>query len=298
MSHSSPESAARLRLALSMLLFGTIGIFRRGIALPSTVIALVRAAVGTVFLLALLLLRRQRLSLSGIRRNLLPLLLSGAVLGFNWILLFEAYQYTTVATATLCYYMAPIFVLLASPLLLGERLTRRRAVCAAVALGGMALVSGAAEGGLPTGGEGKGIALGLAAAALYAAVVLLNKRLRDIPAYDRTIVQLGVATLVLLPYAPQGAGILAADGQTLMLLLVMGIVHTGLAYALYFGTAAILPAQTLALFSYIDPIVAVLLSALLLRETMGAAQWLGAAAVLGATLVSELSPRAGRERRS
>lgn len=297
MTHSSSESAARLRLALSMLLFGTIGIFRRGIALPSTVIALVRAAVGTVFLLALLLLRRQRLSLGGIRRNLPALLLSGAVLGFNWILLFEAYQYTTVATATLCYYMAPIFVLLASPLL-GERLTRRRAVCAAVALGGMALVSGAAEGGLPSGGEGKGIALGLAAAALYAAVVLLNKRLRDIPAYDRTIVQLGVATLVLLPYAPQGAGILAADGRTLALLLIMGIVHTGLAYALYFGTAAILPAQTLALFSYIDPIVAVLLSALLLREGMSAAQWLGAAAVLGATLVSELSPRAGRERRS
>lgn len=297
MTHSSSESAARLRLALSMLLFGTIGIFRRGIALPSTVIALVRAAVGTVFLLALLLLRRQRLSLGGIRRNLPALLLSGAVLGFNWILLFEAYQYTTVATATLCYYMAPIFVLLASPLL-GERLTRRRAVCAAVALGGMALVSGAAEGGLPSGGEGKGIALGLAAAALYAAVVLLNKRLRDIPAYDRTIVQLGVATLMLLPYAPQGAGILAADGRTLALLLIMGIVHTGLAYALYFGTAAILPAQTLALFSYIDPIVAVLLSALLLREGMSAAQWLGAAAVLGATLVSELSPRAGRERRS
>lgn len=297
MSHSSPEGAARLRLALSMLLFGTVGIFRRGIALPSTVIALVRAAVGTVFLLALLLLRRQRLSLGGIRRNLLPLLLSGAVLGFNWLLLFEAYQYTTVATATLCYYMAPSFVLLASPLL-GERLTRRRAVCAAVALGGMALVSGAAEGGLPTGGEGKGIALGLAAAALYAAVVLLNKRLRDIPAYDRTIVQLGVATLVLLPYAPEGAGILTADGRTLALLLILGIVHTGLAYALYFGTAAILPAQTLALFSYIDPIVAVLLSALLLREEMGAAQWLGAAAVLGATLASELSPRGGRERRS
>lgn len=288
LSPHSRTGAAKGRLALSMFLFGTIGIFRRGIALPSAFIALVRAAVGTVFLLALLLLRRQRPDFAAIRRNGITLLLSGALLGFNWLLLFEAYQYTTVAVATLCYYMAPIFITLASPLLLRERLTRRRLLCAAAALVGMALVSGVTEGGLPVAGEGKGIALGLAAAVLYAAVVLLNKRLRGIAAYDRTVVQLAVAALVLLPYAPEGAGLFAADGRTLALLLVMGIVHTGIAYALYFGTAELLSAQTLALFSYIDPIVAVLLSALLLREPMSARAALGAALILAATVVGEV----------
>ena len=290
MSIRTSENTERAKLALSMFIFGTIGVFRRGIDLPSSFIALSRAAIGTIFLLAVILIKKDRISWSAVRKNLLLLCLSGLLLGFNWILLFEAYQYTSVATATLCYYMAPIFIILVSPLLFKEKITLRKAVCVAVALGGMVLVSGFLETGISGIGEMKGIFLGLAAAVLYASVVLLNKAIRDITAYDKTIMQLGLAAILLLPYVclTEDLGTLAFDGRTVTMLLVMGIIHTGFAYALYFGTIRTLPAQTLALFSYIDPIVAVLLSALLLKEPMSLFSLMGAIAVLGSTIVSEL----------
>lgn len=290
MSVHSETNTARAKLALSMFIFGTIGIFRRGIVLPSSFIAMVRAIVGTVFLLGLILAKRQKIDRAAVKKNLLGLILSGVLLGFNWILLFEAYQYTSVATATLCYYMAPIFIILASPLLLQEKLTLRKGICVAVALCGMVLVSGFLESGIGSISEMKGVLLGLAAAVFYASVVLLNKNICDITAYDKTIMQLGIAAVVLLPYTflTEDWGSLDFGGSTVIMLLIMGIVHTGVAYALYFGTTRALSAQTLALFSYIDPIVAVLLSATLLKEPMSLLTLVGAVAVLGSTIVSEL----------
>ena len=290
MTFHSEENSARAKLALSMFIFGTIGIFRRGIVLPSSIIAMVRAVVGTLFLLGLILAKRQKIDREAVRKNLWLLILSGILLGFNWILLFEAYQYTSVATATLCYYMAPIFIILASPLLLKEKLTLRKGLCVVVALGGMVLVSGLAETGISGIGEMKGVLFGLAAAVFYASVVLLNKGIRDISAYDKTIMQLGIAAVVLLPYTllTENWSTLSFDTNTVVMLLIMGIVHTGFAYAMYFGTTRVLSAQTLALFSYIDPIVAVLLSALVLKESMSVLSLVGAVAVLGSTIVSEL----------
>ena len=294
MTHRNEETVAKGKLALSMFIFGTIGLFRRGITLPSSIIAMVRAVVGTIFLFLLICSKREKISSSAVRQNLLLLLLSGTLLGFNWILLFEAYQYTSVATATLCYYMAPIFIILASPLLLREKLTAKKALCVAVALGGMVLVSGFLETGIGSIGEMKGVLLGLAAAVFYASVVLLNKYIRDISAYDKTIMQLGIAAAVLLPYTllTENWAALDMSGSTLPLLLIMGVLHTGVAYALYFGTTRALSAQTLALFSYIDPIVAVLLSALVLKEPMSILSLIGAVAVLGSTIVSELPEKA------
>ena len=112
-----------LALIAAMTVFGTIGIIRRLIPLPSGAVALTRAVIGALFLVAFLLVRRQKPSGSAIRRNLVPLGVSGVFLGFNWVLLFEAYKYTSVAVATLSYYMAPILLVLAAPLFLGERLT-------------------------------------------------------------------------------------------------------------------------------------------------------------------------------
>ncbi len=290
-SHATPS--AKLTFVATMLIFGTIGIFVRWIPLSSGVIALTRGIIGMLFLLAMTALRRQGLSRSAIRENALALCLSGACIGANWILLFEAYRYTTVATATLCYYMAPIFVTLLSPLLLRERLTARKGLCVLAALVGMVFVSGVPASGLPSLSEGRGILLGLGAAVFYTCVILLNKRLHDIGAYDKTIVQLGAASIVLLPYLllTEDFSALTLTVPAAALLLVVGIFHTGVAYAMYFGSMSRLGAQTIALFSYIDPIVAIVLSALLLHEPMGGYEIFGAVLVLGSTLVSELPQR-------
>lgn len=281
---------AKRDLIFSVSVFGTIGIFVRWIGLPSSVIALVRGTVGAAFLLLLARFRHAPIDRAALRRRWQLLLLSAAMMSFNWITLFEAYRYTTVATATLCYYMAPIFVTLISPVLLKERLTARKLLCVFLALAGMVFVSGVPQSGLPGPSEAKGILLALCSAALYAGVILINKYLAGVPAYDRTLLQLACAAAVMIPYILLTEDLSAMSVTPLgaVLLLIVAVFHTGWCYALYFGSMTVLSAQTVALFSYIDPIVAILLSALLLREPLGWSGILGAALVLGSTLVSEL----------
>lgn len=279
-----------LQLSLSMFIFGTIGIFVRHIPFPSSVIALARGGIGMLFLLLVVLIRRQKISKADIKRNLIPLCLSGFFLGFNWILLFEAYRYTTVATATLCYYLAPVIVILVSPIILKEKLTAKKLICVAVALLGMVFVSGILQTGLPSVGESKGILFGIAAATFYASVVLCNKHIHDISSYDMTIMQLGIATVVLLPYTllTESLGDITITASALGMLLFVAIVHTGVAYALYFSSMQGLKSHTIAIFSYVDPIVAIILSAILLHEPMGISGVIGAVLILGSTLISGL----------
>ena len=282
---------ARLSLIASMCIFGTIGLVRRYLPVPSGFLAMARGLLGALFLLALVHLRGNRLDRDAIRPMLSRLLLSGAMIGFNWILLFEAYRYTTVAIATLCYYMAPVFILIAVPFVLRERLTLRKALCVLAALLGMALVSGVS--GSAGAADWRGILCGLGAAVLYACVVIVNKFIRYVPAYDKTIVQIGTAGAVLIPYVivVEGFSEVHFTPTVVLMLLLTGLVHTGCAYALYFGSIDALSAQTLALLSYLDPVIAILLSALVLRERMTGAQAIGAILILCAAVVAELPER-------
>jgi drug/metabolite transporter (DMT)-like permease len=218
-------------------------------------------------------------------------------MGFNWILLFEAYRFTTVAVATLCYYMQPTILIVLSPLLLGEKLTGRKLLCAGAAVVGMVLVSGVGTG--DGTGDVRGIALGLSAAALYAAIIILNKKLTGVDPFQRTVFQLGAAALTLLPYellTEQWSSV-RLTAPAAAALMVVGLVHTGLAYTLYFSSVEALSGQTLALMSYIDPASALLFSALLLREPLGARGAAGAVLILASAAISELfsTPPSGPE---
>ena len=278
-----------LMLASSMLIFGTIGVFRRHIPLSSSLLSFIRGAIGSLFLLIFLRTGGRKISHSLPRRIMALLIVSGAMIGINWILLFEAYNYTTVATATLCYYMEPTSVVLLSPVFFKEKLTVKKLICAAAAFIGMVLVSGAAGEGLPQGDALLGILFGLSAAVLYAGVVILNKMIRNVDPYEKTILQLSSASICLLPY-------LLATGQFAHLeltpsaavpVLIVGLVHTGIAYTLYYGSTDGLRAQTIAVMSYLDPVSALLFSAFLLREPISAAAIPGALLILGAALISE-----------
>lgn len=289
---TNPKTA-KLAFLSAILIYGTLGVFVRYAGQPSALVALARSSIGTLFLLLLLAVKRQKIDFSAIRRNWRPLLIAGVLLGLNWVTLFEAYRYTTVAVATLCTYLNPIIIVFGAAILMHEQLTARKLLCIAVALIGMVFVSGVADSGLPDAGEAKGILLGLLTAVLYGCIVLSNKQLRDISAYDRTLVQLFITTLVLIPYCilhGDFVGLQITGGQ-LALLLILGVVHTGFAYSLYFGSMAYLPAQTLAILSYLDPVTAVLLSALVLHEPLSGFEILGAVCILGATVVSELPGR-------
>lgn len=276
---------AKLGMVLSMLIFGTVGIFVKYINMPSGLIAMVRGLVGMIIILAVMLFTKQKPDFKAIKSKLFLLILSGAVMGFNWILLFESYRYTSVAVATVCYYMAPIFVIIASPFILKEKLNAKKVICVAAALVGSVLVSGV----LKTGVSGiKGILLALGAAALYATVVLINKFLSKLSAYEKTMVQLGAAGITVAPYALYTMGAIEFSKVSLILLFVVGVIHTGLAYTLYFGAIPKLKAQTVAILSYIDPSSAVLLSAIVLKEKISALEIIGAVLIIGAAFVSEI----------
>ena len=302
-----PQKNDKKSLAMlmsAMFIFGSIGIFRRMIPLSSAWVAFFRGAVGSLFLVLFILARHgSRKSLD--RGVLAKLILTGSLIGINWALLFEAYNYTTVSVATLCYYMAPTFMIILSCIIFRERLTPLKVTCAVTSLIGMVLVSGVAEkgtsGGIMSGitnmmsgglsGEAKGILFGLGAAVLYATVVLINKSIKISDSYSKTIVQLVAASVVLIPYLVLKDGAPAAEWniELIALLATLGIVHTGLAYVLYFGSMEGLKTQTVAIFSYIDPVTALILSNVVLHEELTFFGLFGAVLILGSALISGLS---------
>lgn len=290
MNYSKNSSRSLVMLISAMTIFGTIGIFRKLIPLPSALIAFFRGAIGAAFLITLVKIKGQKLCHHLSRKAYGLLALTGALIGVNWMMLFEAYNYTSVSIATLCYYMAPTFVVLLSVPILKERLSAKKLICSALALIGMVLISGILEGAGLDRRDLTGILLGIGAALIYAAVVLLNKSLPGIDAYEKTVIQLSAAAVIMLPYLLI-SGSFAGNTwsmSTLLLLLIVGIIHTGISYALYFGSMDGLRAQTVALFSYIDPIVALLLSACILKEHMTILGIIGAILILGSAIVCEL----------
>lgn len=279
----------KIMLISSMCIFATIGIFRRYIPLSSRVVALARGIIGTAFLIFIVIIQKKHPDIKAARENFFTLLISGAAIGFNWILLFESYCYTSVATATLCYYLAPILVIIAAPFVLKEKLTARRSICAAAALCGMVPVSGVLDTGIMNMSEMRGILCGIGAAILYASVIIMNKKMKHMNAYDKTILQLFFASLTLFPYVllTEKLTFSSVSVVTVIMLLVVGVLHTGFAYWMYFGSIRALNAQTVALWSYLDPVLAIILSTVLLKEPMSFAAWIGAIVILGAAYISE-----------
>lgn len=276
-------------LIASMLIWGTIGLFRRFIPVSSAFLAFARGVLGGLFLLIFLRLNGKHASPPLPKRVWLGFVLIGVLIGFNWMLLFEAYNHTTVAIATLCYYMQPTIVLLLSPVFFRERLTVRKAVCAAFSILGMLLISGAIGAHGAQSGGALGVLLGLGAAALYAAVVILNKKIPGGDAYQRTTVQLLSAGIVMIPYLLLTDGFrgMAFDPSGVLLLLAVGILHTGIAYVLYFTGMRGLRVQTIAMCSYIDPVSALLVSALFLGESLTPLHIIGAVLIIGSALISQ-----------
>lgn len=280
----------KFMLIAAMVVFGTIGLFVRNIPLASAEIALYRAVLAAILLAACLLINRQKLNMKKLGRELPLLLFSGAAMGFNWILLFEAYKYTTVSVATLSYYFAPVIVTVACPILFREKMGVKQWVCFAMSTLGIILITGIGDLG---GGEThlRGIAFGLGAAVLYATVILLNKHIRGVAGIQRTFLQFVAAVSVLIPYVLSTGGIHLGElnGFGWLNLLVVGLFHTGITYCLYFSALKELPGQVAAILSYIDPLVAVLLSVFVLGEAITAVQIFGGALILGFTLWNEIN---------
>ena len=282
------KNQAKLMLSLSMIIFGTIGVFTRNIAVTSGELALYRAILASFLLMGYFLVTKQKIDFKAIKKELLLLLFSGMAMGINWILLFEAYKYTTISIATLSYYFAPVIVTVACPFLFRERITKKQIFCFVMSTIGLVLIIGF-EG--MNGGSNHlfGIMLGLGAAVFYATVILLNKFIKRVEGIHRTFFQFLSAIVILIPYVLYTGGmhleVLSSKGW--ICLLLVGLVHTGITYCMYFSALKELKGQEVAILSYLDPFVAVVVSVTILGEKMGFWQFLGGLMILGFTLWNE-----------
>ena len=285
------EANAKLMLSVSMAVFGTLGIFTRNIAVSSGELALYRAVLAALLIGAYLTVTRQKINVRAIKKELILLLLSGVAMGINWILLFEAYRYTTISLATLSYYFAPVIVTAVCPFLFHEKLTKKQIVCFALSTVGLVMITGIGD--IGGGSDGVGILFGLSAAVFYAAVILLNKFIKNVEGIHRTFLQFLSAIVILIPYVALTSGVTLGnlDGFGWVNLLIVGLVHTGITYCMYFSSLKELPGQKAAILSYIDPLVAVLISVVILHETMTVWQGIGGALILGFTLWNEITPK-------
>lgn len=279
-------------LIISMAIFGTIGPFVRNISLNSGEIALYRAVLAAILIGGYLLISKQKLDLKNIKKEVLLLFFSGAAMGLNWILLFEAFNYTTVSVATLSYYFAPVIVILVCPVLFKEKMTAKQWICFIMSTLGIIFITGIGDLGQNTS-HMKGILFGLSAAVFYATVILLNKFIKNVQGLHRTFLQFLAAIIVLVPYVLCTGGIHLSvlNGFGWTNLLIVGFIHTGITYCLYFSSLKELPGQKAAILSYIDPLVAVLVSVLILGESMTLMQVIGGILILGFTLWNEISPQ-------
>ena len=286
-------SLERIKYITAVILYGTIGMLLRYVHLPSEIVAMCRGILGSAFILVFLKVKGRRMDRSAICRNLKWLVLGGFCLGLNWIFLFAAYMQTTVAIASLCNYMAPIIVILIAPAVLREKLDRRKMPCVLAAFAGIVLVSGVWNGSI---GSVSGLIMGLAAALSFVVIVICNRKIREIQALDKSVIQLAISAVTILPYVlvKNWGTPLNLDTQSVLIILVLGLVHTGFAYCLYFSGMGSLPVQTVAILGYLEPVVSVLCSAFFLHETMDVAGWIGAALIIGAAVVSESLPEKER----
>ncbi|WP_340372619.1 DMT family transporter [Peribacillus sp. FSL E2-0218] len=277
-----------IQFILSMIIFGTIGLVVKFIDLSSSETALLSSSIGCLFLVFVFVMMRKPIPWKFVKGNALPLFLSAFALGGNWIFLYQSYEHTTLANATLGYYFAPVFVMVLSPFVLKERLPIKKVVCIGVAIVGMLLIIGNGIGA--SGREDLlGILFGLIAAAFYAALMLLNKFIKNIDMLEITIIQLGTTAFLLLPYVlfTEGLGILEAPRTSIPFVLLLGVVNTGIGFWLFFSGMENLKGQSIAMLSYVDPFVAILISAALLQENMTTVQIFGGTLLLGSTFVSE-----------
>ncbi|MGY2643554.1 DMT family transporter [Bacillus inaquosorum] len=279
---------SKIQFILSMIIFGTMGLVVRYIDLSSSETALLSSSIGCLFLIIVFFIMKKTIPWKLVKANAYILFLSGIALGGNWIFLYQSYDHTTLTNATLGYYFAPVFVMILSPFILKEQLPVKKIVCIGIAIIGMLLVVG--NGISASGTEDLlGIFFGLVAAAFYAALMLINKFIHHMGRLEITIIQLGITALLLLPYVffTEGFGIFGVSRSSVPFIIILGIVNTGIGFWLFFSGMQKLKGQSIAMLSYVDPFVAILISAIILQEQMTIVQMLGGALLLGSTFVSE-----------
>ncbi|MEG2706617.1 MAG: DMT family transporter [Erysipelotrichaceae bacterium] len=287
------DKIAKLKLMMAMLIFGSIGIFIKNIDLPSTMIVLWRTMIGSITLAFLFVIKKQKINKEGIRNNFFQLIFAGIVLGGEWVCLFESYRYISVSMATLLYYCAPILVFLFAAVFFKEKITLKKALGILAAMIGMLFLNGEA---FSSKQSIIGLGMGILAALLYASLMITNKAIKNLSGLQSTFIQMIIAFFIMMIYTLVSSGSIkiAVKHEDLILLLIVGVVHTGIACYWYFSSMQVLPSQTTSILSYIDPTSALLFSAIFLNERLTTLQIIGAVFILAGMILQSIHFKKGK----
>lgn len=286
---------AYLKFILATVIYGTNGIIASHIPLSSYEIVLTRTVLGSLFLLVLTTFRHEWNTLYQMPpREWLLLILAGVFLGGNWIFLYEAYKQIGVSLATLLCYTGPILIMILSRFVFKEPFTIPKVTAMVLVTLGIMAINGA---DFQDHGLSWGVACGFLGAVCFALLIIVMKKAKPMESFFAPACQLIVASLLVgaVTYTiPAPAVDLTLEDMAFMACL--GIINTGLGYALYFPSVQRLSAQTISICGYLEPFTALFLSALILGEVLTPMQWIGAVLILGGVALSELwHPRKKRQ---
>lgn len=281
---------SKIMIIISMIIFGTIALFVKNINLSSQEIALYRALFAFIIIFLFLLITKKLIPLKKLKKELPILAISGFLIAFGWILLFESYNYTTVSVATLAYYFAPVIVAITCAILFKEKMNKKNIICFSFATLGVIFVSGIFAKNYASN-HFLGFTLALLAAILYASVIILNKKINHLDGINKTCYQFLFVIVVLIPYVlyTKGFNLDKLNHISWINLLIIGIIHTGITYCLYFTSIKNLKGSEIAILSYIDPFVAIILSVCILGENITIFQIIGAILIILFSLLNEIN---------
>lgn len=285
-------AAAKAGLLMVLIMNGTAGIVSRYANLPPSAIIALKTTIGTLFLILILIMLRKNLNMESARRNWFPLLVAGVFLAGDWLLLYAAYDVASVSLATVCEYMMPIFLIIASVVTFGEKLSLSKIACISLSVTGLILASGILKGDTDPS-QIAGAVLGLTAGLCYAGNTIMNRKIADMSAMEKTTIQMGVAAILssAIMFSTEDVGSFVFDTTTIAVILVMGIVLTALSHLLYVKVVPMIDIQITAICAYIEPITALVLAAVVLGESMDLSGIIGAVMILGSAFVYELINR-------
>lgn len=287
MKTKATVSAAYLKYFTALLLFGFNGIVASHISLSSYEIVFTRTLIGSMFLIAIFALSKGKVTFWNNWLHSLYLLISGIAMGASWLFLFEAYKQIGVSIASLAYYCGPVIIMMVSVFLFKDKISSAKLFGIVSVILGMLCVNGP---GVSQGSISWGLICGIMSAALYAVMVIFNKKALSISGLENSMWQLLVSfvTVAIFMLFKQGFAIEIGIGN-LLPILILGIINTGVGCYFYFSSINQLPVQTVAICGYLEPLSALIFSAALLGESLNSIQIVGAVLILGGAAYGELS---------
>ncbi len=280
------KQKAFFKYIFALLLFGSNGIIASFIELGSLHIVFLRTFIGSLLLITLFFISGGKLSFYKYKRHFIFLIISGMAMGASWMFLYEAYARIGVSIASLLYYCGPVIVMALSPLLFKERLAPAKVFGFCTVLIGILMINGNI---FEYRSDVRGIVYGLLSAVMYAFMVICNKKAKNIVGLENSVLQLTIAFLTVALFIVIKQEYIIQISKTSMLpILILGILNTGIGCYFYFSSIGKIPVQTVAICGYLEPLSAVLFALLLLHEKMTPPQIIGAICIIGGAMISEL----------